>query len=129
MAEEVKLPDLIPWDLAPEVVLSPERLLKHQADLIKEKSGGRLNGVIEREEDDRFTTLRFLLEAPSLMYSVRLFECWHKVGMPYPVTLQIGNNQHGAISQEAFTNVLKDAFNNSTTRSVFQSLLARIGEH
>ena len=86
-----ELPDLVPWDFAPEVVLSPEQILTYQARLIGEKSGGRLTGRIERseiisEELER-TVLGFLVEVPLIDYSTRLFQCSHDKLLPYPTTV------------------------------------------
>ena len=70
---DIKLPDLLPWDFAPEVVLMPERILQHQADLIKQKSGGRLTANVEINEDDEYSNFGLVVVAPSLNYAVRLF--------------------------------------------------------
>ena len=75
MSEEEAIPDLLPWDFAPELVLTPERILQHQADLIGKKSNGRLEGELERIVSEDYLTFNLLISAPLLDYSVRLVSC------------------------------------------------------
>jgi hypothetical protein len=131
MSDEQELPDLFPWDLAPEVVLTPARILKRQAELIEEKSGGRLKGELEHGEDEKYSTWDIVVTAPSLDYSARLFSCYHAKFLPYPITIEsrvLSGGVEKADTELDFRNIVEKIFRSDYVRSVFQSLLARVGE-
>src|SRR3989442_14722873 len=113
MSQDKKLPDLLPWDFAPDYVLTPERILKHQAELIGQKSGARLTAEVEHSEDDKLTEFGFVVNAPVLNYAVRLFRCWHKKGLPYPTTVEFREFTGGtksADSEKEFRELIQNAF-------------------
>jgi len=131
MSDKEEIPDLLPWDLAPEKVLTPSRILEHQAELVGQKSGGRLYAQIVHEENEKYSILNFVVDAPMLEYSVRLFYCSHKKSLPYPTTVFFDGLTHGqarANVEKEFRNLVGSIFDSQNARSVFQSLLARIGE-
>ena len=130
MSNEHTIPDLLPWDFAPEQVLTPERILQHQAELIGRKSGRRLNGELERTLSEDYLTLGFIVSAPLLNYSVRLFSCWHQQELPYPSTVEFPSayTTQRVKDEEEFRTVVSNILASDYARSVFQSLIARIGE-
>lgn len=78
MGEESDIPDLVPWDLIPAIVHSPKQILIHQARLLREKTGDRLRASVERNEaiteQAETVTMGFIVEAPEIQYSLRLFK-------------------------------------------------------
>jgi hypothetical protein len=130
MTRERKIPDLLQWDLAPETVLMPDRILQYQAALINQKSGGRLRGEVERVETDKSVTLNFLVMAPSLEYSVRLFYCSYQKALPYPTKVYFEDFVYAKVAsrESEFRDLVEIVFGSDHTRSIFESLLARVGD-
>lgn len=130
MSQEKEMPDLLPWDFAPQEVLAPESILKHQAELIGQKSGGRLRGEVERTEAEEDLTLGLLVVAPLLDYAVRLLSCRHQRVLPYPTTVYsdaFSYPKYANVENE-FRKLIKEVLASNYARSVFQSLIARIGD-
>ncbi|MFT3774802.1 MAG: hypothetical protein QM820_56355 [Minicystis sp.] len=132
MADEPKLPDLLPWDFAPETVRTPLVILQHQAHLVSEKSQGRLDARVEEARAKETVTFSFVVEAPELSYAIRMFSCAHHADLPYPVTV-VADELRGLIGEypeahgeKEFTELVKKALGGRFARSVFQSLLARM---
>src|SRR5436190_24225871 len=128
MSEDEKLPDLLPWNFAPEVVLLPERILEHQAELIGQRSRTRLRGKVRRTVTEKNVSLGFVVSAPLLEYSIRLFTCTHHPLLPYPTTvsLDVFPAAKVANSEQDFRELVADVLGSKYVGSVFQSLLARI---
>ncbi|HXQ36262.1 MAG TPA: hypothetical protein VN843_19780 [Anaerolineales bacterium] len=130
MADDKTLPDLLPWDFAPKQVLTPERILQHQAQLIGRKSGFRLKGYLERIVGENQVTFSLMISAPVLNYSVRLISCSHNLEFPYPARVQSPNSRdvQRASGEEQFRDLVSKSLGSDYARSIFQSLIARIGE-
>src|SRR4029079_4778305 len=87
-------------------------------------------GDLERTEAEMLVTFGFIISAPLLNYSVRLFECWHNIEMPYPVRVQFqdATTVNTARDEEQFRKVISNILGSDYARSVFHSLIARVGE-
>lgn len=130
MAKEEKIPDLLPWDIAPDTVLTPKRILEYQAELLEAKSSGRFQASIQHSENEQYSFLSFIINVPVLRYRLRLFLCRSQKDLPYPTTIVFEGfaSEERADVEAEFRRLVKSVFASGYTRSVFQSLIARIGE-
>ncbi len=133
MANEVEIPDLLPVNITPEVVLTPEMILDHQATLLRSRTAGKVQGSLERTEISRGgeteVNVAFVVTAPLLGYSHRLFRCVYGERFPYPTSIITpDNHQVWAADQDSLIGTLKAVFQSEYIRSVMQSLLARTNE-
>lgn len=135
MGEESDIPDLVPWDLIPAIVHSPKQILIHQARLLREKTEDRLRASVERNEviteQAETVMMGFIVEAPEIQYSFRLFKCYHDKLLPYPTTVEFSGFEPEDVTadtEKRLLEIVSDIFRHPTTRTLFQSVLARVAE-
>lgn len=137
-------------------VVPPSTLLKEQAHYLESKTKGLLKGEVVTLEGDASPTVQHTLDivAPLLNdYRYRLLVVKHDKDMIYPVTIynRSKNSREALVgylvenvipktsleevseqaifpanTQAEFLGALKTIFNSPTTRSILESLLARI---
>jgi hypothetical protein len=136
--------DLWPPEIALEDVISPEEILTYQANLLAEKTSGRLVGHVERLVISDRVVLAFEVEAPVAGNRVRLFEAQHRLEFEYPVkvippdSLPEFLRQYASIRSASslvrewiaatpteFSNQIKDVLDAASTKSLILSLLSR----
>ena len=79
--------DLWPDDIRSEEVLSPEEILKYQAEQLEKRTNGLLAGdVVKHENEDRIV-LGFEVVAPRAQVRARLFEVQHRLEYGYPALI------------------------------------------
>lgn len=127
------LRDLWPDDLAPASVASPLAVLRHQAQLLKQKTKGELEARTDAEPVANGERLRhvFLLEAPSLQRAgYRLLSVEHGRDLVYPAVIDAGGGIGQVVcpDQAHLERVLADVFKSDLTRAVVHSLLAMAHE-
>ncbi len=137
-----------PLDLWPDAIqvapLTPLRILRLQADRLREKTQGRLVAevlsagkgspvAVPNEWGPTFVH-RFEIVAGALNgYRHQLVVCIHQQEFAYPVLVVAGGRSEDgdgdlASSQEEFMRIMKDILNSKQTVALISSLLARIAE-
>jgi hypothetical protein len=130
------IPDLWPEYVTQTSVISPLRILRHQAAQL----GKRTNHVLEAEVftqpanegeygPDRVCHF-FELIVPQLnRYRYRLFQAVHAIDAVYPVRVyQADGPQGNADTQQEFIQKVTEVLSSPRTRGIIQSLLARLSE-
>ena len=80
--------DLWPQDIGSEDVLTPEEILKAQADAIQARTNGLIRGEILRHETDDRIVLGMEIVSLRVDSRVRLFEAQHRREFEYPVAIK-----------------------------------------
>ncbi|MCH8828670.1 MAG: hypothetical protein IID45_03730 [Planctomycetes bacterium] len=129
------LQSLWPEDVEVEDVLTPLTILKFQADELKKRTNGRLRAEIETAVEDSDVTHLFDVIAPSLNnYRIRLLTVCHNCDRVYPAKVQSDaikltwRQSSAAPTQSEFSDLIGKILQSDFTRSLVQSLLARISE-
>lgn len=136
-----------PLDLWPDDIrvdpLAPAAILQLQATKLGERTGGRLLAqVVSTKQraapDARHAAVvhKFEIVAPRLDgFRCQLFVCHHDADRVYPVYLSDDDEELGLDSTEVasttekeFIAVVRKVFSSKPTRSLIESLLARIAE-
>ncbi len=79
--------DLWPDDVKSEKGISPEAILKHQAETLQARTKDLLRGEITRTTTDDRVILGFEIVAPIADFRTRLFAVQHRVDFEYPVAI------------------------------------------
>lgn len=131
-ANSQSIPDLWPQEIVFTPVLSPLTILRHQAELLGEKSRGVLKAEVKTggAGAELFHELRLI--APALdNYSKPLLEVRHASDLPYPCQVlsdAFEQDDHDVSSPDALMRAVARALSSGVTRSLINSLLARISE-
>lgn len=80
-------------DIKYEDVISPEEILKYQANQLEARTNGLLVGEIVKHLGEDRITLGFEVEATLSSKRVRLFEVQHREEYEYPVAIQPPNEE------------------------------------
>jgi len=144
-------PNPDPHDLwPPEIVvepLTPLEILRRQAEILDQRTGGRLRAdVVTTDSGPRSPLLaalqpgegrvyrvhRFEIVAEALRYRHQVFTCQHDLTLVYPVrvmwTDESGDNERSAKGPAEFEQIVRACLASQQTVSVLYSLLARIRE-
>jgi len=81
------LRDLWPGDIGSEDVISPEEILKYQAEQLEKRTNGLLAGDVVRHENPDRIVLGFEVVATRAEVRARLFEVQHRVEYEYPALI------------------------------------------
>ena len=129
------VPDLWPADLEVEFVLTPEAILRTQAEKLHQKTNNLLDAQLVpfRQQVSRGvlpqTELGYHFEiiAPALGgYRFRLFTVKHAEDRVYPAFVDFTEDAERTVfSQAEFAGEISRILASSTTRSVLQSLVAQ----
>jgi len=124
--------DLWPNDLAAETEPAPLAILHEQAEVLKEKTNGMLEGeVYSRPERGRQACPflhEFRIRAPAFNdYRYSLLDVRHDFD-PYPLSVRYkpAATEYEATSEEEYVSILAEVFSRPETKRVIQSLLAQI---
>jgi len=138
--------DLWPKDLALSKVRTPLAILKEQASLLGQRTGGLVTAEIRRYErppairlEDTDFGYGFDVVAPALGgYRYRLFSIYHGIAL-YPVTIELDDEAMleidpeskgravAALDEAAFVRVLERIFKAKKARRVIEALWAQSG--
>ena len=131
-ANSHSIPDLWPQEIVFTPVLSPLTILRHQAELLAEKSLGVLKAEVVTGGADKVVFHEFRLVAPSLdNYSRPLLIVRHDMDLPYPCSVlsdAFEQDHHDVDSPDQLMRSVARALSSGVTRSLINSLLARISE-
>ena len=150
------IPDLWPSEASALDVLSPLAIARFQASQLRQRTGGLLEAEVQLSgESSKWNQASFDVIAPPLdRYRMELFRMGYSGQKPYPVNVYsenlCGEAVHSgflwadpgtdeftpepdydhavASSQEEFIQLLTLVFASRRTRSILQSMLARINE-
>jgi hypothetical protein len=128
------MPDLWPDEIATEGIIPPLTILREQAQHLKKKTKGLIEGVVNThktsDKDKTIFAHGFYLSVPALdNYSYLLIIVNHDVGL-YPVDVVFQPVVNGVKCEhpEAFMNALKLFFSHEATLKILSSLLAQAQE-
>jgi hypothetical protein len=128
---ENAMPDLWPEELKTLEITPPSSILREQADLLKKKTNGLVEGRVEvmrSSENDERLRIAFYLVAPNLdEYSYRLLVVNHPMSY-YPLTIESHSKASlQCANEEAFMNALKNIFKSDPTTNTIGALMAQSG--
>jgi hypothetical protein len=122
------MPDLWPGTFGDVKVTPPVKLLREQADLLGDKTGGLLEGLVSTSKDGENFVHSFYVVAPSLEdYSYQLFAVNHPLEF-YPALIWAGNSEQPIRSADAeqFEEHLRQVLGSERTLKVIAALLAQV---
>ena len=105
---------------------TPELLLRQQADLLTEQTGGVLQGKVDIGSRGEWITLDLLVVAPALDdYTFRLLKVRHKPVRPFdPVEFVNGSKPAKTNGSEAYERKVADLLGSPDTAALIGELLA-----
>ncbi len=132
-AMQPDVPDLWPPEVEQTAVLTPLLILRHQAGLLRKRSGGVLEAEVTSDAAGDGTRHAVDLIVPSLgRLRVRLLSVRHLTTEVYPAWVDLGDDDaadgDGAATQAEFLAALGQLLASPSVRSALQSLLAQAHE-
>lgn len=127
-----KIPDLWPEDFGTTEITSPLVFLKRQAKALAEKTKGLLEGIVQSPTimpvaaDEAKFRYTFLIKAPALGYTYRLFEIVHTIRL-YPVDIYFlpKNTVSTAKDEDELKAVLTKILSDPETIRIVNALIAQ----
>ena len=131
----VAIPDLWPAEVDQSDVLSPLVILRHQAGLLRQRTGNVLEADVVTESDPESNDVCHGLEliVPALRrLRVRLVNVVHDEAVAYPVTIvsgvSLGQAGRRAGSQSEFIHRLGEVLGSEAVRGTIQTVFAQAKE-
>jgi hypothetical protein len=117
--------DLWPEDLVNRQLLAPAEIMRKQATLLGQKTGHRLEAIVNSAGDSGNFRHRFVIRSPVIDYAMVLFEVNSPVSL-YPLTFTVGARASRINNQEEFMVKMKDTLSSARTKSIVSGLLAQL---